>query len=232
VTPVSSDFPDGARARWCLALATGPRHDRSGGSDQRKPASGPEEATGRFPRPGRATGSERGRGCRILHDRDGRRGGRWPLLRCRSPRLAGHTPSLPAIMPGQGVDENPSLGAGRAALGPNCHRRALYSAEAVSFNGDRARRIISKEVAPVGRRAITAMLPIGSPAMAFPQVGRGLRLQTPRQTPSCRAINNGCRRRSHRRPRSDHRRSRRHRRSDRRRSRHRHRCELHGAWPR
>jgi hypothetical protein len=30
------------------------------------------------------------------------------------PRLGGHTPLLPAIMPGRGVDENPSLGAGRA----------------------------------------------------------------------------------------------------------------------
>jgi hypothetical protein len=57
-------------------------------------------------RPGPTTG----RGCRILPDRDGRRADRWPLLRGRSPGLGGHTPSLPAIMPGRGVGRKPQLG--------------------------------------------------------------------------------------------------------------------------
>ena len=102
--------------------------------ERHRPASGPEEATGRSLGPAVRSGQTRGRGCRILPDRDGRRGGRWPLLRCQSPRLGGHTPSLPAIMPGQGGDENPSLGSAEApSASPgawpsaNCRRLSAMS---------------------------------------------------------------------------------------------------------
>jgi hypothetical protein len=58
---------------------------KSGTARQRDP----REQLADPPKPGRAAGSNKGRGCRILHDRDGRRGGRWPLLRCRSPPARG-----------------------------------------------------------------------------------------------------------------------------------------------
>ena len=57
------------------------------------------------------------------------------------PAPSQHDPDLPATLAPQ---RHP---AHVAALGPNCHRRSLYPAEVVAFNGDRARRIISKEVA-------------------------------------------------------------------------------------
>ena len=55
-------------------------------------------------------------------------------------------------------DGSPDHSAHVATLGPNCHRRALYSAEAVAFNGDRAAdhlqggrpRLLSRMIAQPG----------------------------------------------------------------------------------
>ena len=68
-----------------------------------------------IPRPGRAAGPNRGWGCRILHDRDGRRGGRWPLLRCRSPLARGAHAIVAGHHARPGGGRKPQLGSRSSA---------------------------------------------------------------------------------------------------------------------
>jgi hypothetical protein len=92
------------------------RPDRHGPVQERhRPASRPEEATGRSLGPAVWPGPTRGRGCRILHDRDGRRGGRWPLLRCRSPPARGAHAIVAGHHARPGGGRKPQLGSRSSA---------------------------------------------------------------------------------------------------------------------